>query len=170
MRKSSMETEMEAQRVKKGNDVKNTKYQQKTVDKIIYQRYVQNLELDEEVMKETNADMFQSAAQIYGSWGEALKENGIDEQKLEEIRKFKVYISMKSYVEKVGKAALNSNEIDDSELGLSKSEIKSAFKTVNKLKKVLITENKDRVVYDFREYILAGGVLIGIETKSSASI
>lgn len=117
--------------------------------------------MEEQIVKHEHPKLHAQALEIFGSWRRALRENGINKHRTIENKRFYLYSIMKRRYEKYGEEALRPKNIDHE----TKEMIVDVYKTMKKLKAAIISWNRDKIIFELREYMVTGGSFDRIESE-----
>jgi hypothetical protein len=133
------------------------------INQTIRKMYVLNESMEEVEVSKKHQDLYFSVLETYGSWQKALKINGISKRNIRERQRFMMYSVMKGRAEKYGEEALRPKNIDEQ----TKEKIVEVYDSMKELtKETLKNWNKERVMYELRQYLLTGGKANGLESNN----
>ena len=141
------------------------KYSTKTeIGEELQRLYTLGDSLKEEDVMEQHPEFYASSVGVYGDWKTTLQKHGLRRQKIIEREKFLLYWIMKKRFEEYGDEAIRHINIQPQEL---KDRITAAFKTVKGLRRHFYSWNEERVLFEVRAHLLAGGSIDRLEDENT---
>jgi len=141
------------------------KYSTKTeIGEELQRLYTLGDSLKEEDVMEQHPEFYASSVGVYGDWKTTLQKHGLRRQKIIEREKFLLYWIMKKRFEEHGDEAIRHINIQPQEL---KDRITAAFKTVKGLRRHFYSWNEERVLFEVRAHLLAGGSIDHLEDENT---